>query len=180
MYRRTRSKKYKIEEIVSLDSGLVPLDSSLVPLDSSLVPLDASFNQLDSGLVPLDSDMCLICLEPCEETNKLFKMKDIVILNALCKCNGKFHVNCLVNWSKVSKTCPICRKQLTINLDILNQLDYMYKTTILVQFRNYITNGISLFYVVMLLFISQYIFFICIKTSYFIVTQLLHNSENRG
>jgi hypothetical protein len=158
MYRRTRSKKNKIEEIV--------------PLDSSIVPLDAS-------LIPLDSDMCLICLEPCEETNKLFKMQDIVFLNALCKCNGKFHVNCLVNWSKVSKTCPICRIQLTINLDILNQLDYMYKTTVLVQFRNYITNGVSLFYAVMLLIITQYMFFICFKTSYFIVQQLLHNSENR-
>ena len=166
MYRRTRSKKNKIEEILLLDSGLNQLDSGL--------------NQLDSGLIPLDSDMCLICLEPCEETNKLFKMQDIVFLIALCKCNGKFHVNCLVNWSKVSKTCPICRKQLTINLYILNQLDYMYKTTVLLQFRNYITNGVNLFYAVLLLIITQYMFFICFKTSYFIVQQLLHNSENRG
>ena len=146
MYRRTRSKKYKIEESVPLDSGLVPLDASLIPVDS---------------------DMCLICLEPCEETNKLFKMQDIVFLNALCKCNGKFHVNCLVNWSKVSKTCPICRKQLTINLYILNQLDYMYKTTVLLQFRNYITNGVNLFYAVLLLIITQYMFFICFKTNLF-------------
>lgn len=175
MYRRTRSKKYKIEEIISLDASFNQLDSV-----DSVDSVDSGLNQVDTSLVPLDSDMCLICLEPCEETNKLFKMKDIVFLNAVCKCNGKLHVNCLVNWSNVSKTCPICRKQLTINLEILNQLDYMYKTTVLVQFRNYITNSVNLFYAVLLLFITQYMFFICIKTSYFIVTQLLHNSENRG
>lgn len=70
---------------------------------------------------------CLICLEPSQPTNKLLKMKDFILFDSYCQCNGNFHIKCLFDWIKVSKTCPICRANLTINLTILNQLDQQYK-----------------------------------------------------
>ena len=120
MYRRTRSKKYKIEEIISLDASFNQLDS----VDS----VDSGLNQVDTSLVPLDSDMCLICLEPCEETNKLFKMKDFVLVDSSnCKCNGYFHIKCLLDWINVSKSCPICRSIITIDINLLKQMNLKYK-----------------------------------------------------
>jgi hypothetical protein len=162
MYKRgNRLRKYKKNNIIVLNS--VPQET----LDS--VPLET-----------LDPDMCLICLEPCEETNKLFKMKDIPFLNSHCKCNGNLHVNCLVKWTNVSKTCPICRKQLTINLDILKQVNHMYKTTLLLQFKDKLSSVIFIFVTIVMIFSKYIVFFICVKTCYVIVKQILYNPENRG
>ena len=151
MYKRgNRLRKYKKNNIIVLNS---------VPQET------------------LDPDMCLICLEPCEETNKLFKMKDIPFLNAHCKCNGDIHVNCLVKWTNVSKTCPICRKQLTINIGIFKQVDHMYKTTLLLQIKDKLSSVIFICVTIVMIFSKYIVFFICVKTAYVIVKQLLHNAE---
>ena len=71
---------------------------------------------------------CLICFESSQQTNKLFKMKDFVLVDSSnCKCNGYFHIKCLLDWINVSKSCPICRSILTINIDLLNQMKLNYK-----------------------------------------------------
>ena len=169
MYRRTKVRKYKRKEVLLFDPVIKHLDSDVVE----------TLN-LDLVTKPLDPDLCLICLEIDQETNKLFKMKDIAFLNSECKCNSNLHVNCLVNWLNVSKTCPICRKELTINLDILNQVNQMYRTNIMIQFKNNLSNIIFIFVTIVMVVRKYFIFFIFIKGSYYIVKHLLHNSENRG
>jgi hypothetical protein len=47
---------------------------------------------------------CSICLE----TNNYKIIKT--------NCNHEFHEECLIKWTKISKTCPICRKNLEISI----------------------------------------------------------------
>jgi hypothetical protein len=71
---------------------------------------------------------CLICLESSQQTNKLIKMKDFVLVDSSnCKCNGNFHNKCLLDWINVSKSCPICRSIITININLLKQMNLKYK-----------------------------------------------------
>ena len=71
---------------------------------------------------------CLICFESSQQTNKLIKMKDFVLVDSShCKCNGNFHIKCLLDWINVSKSCPICRSIITININLLKQMNLKYK-----------------------------------------------------
>ena len=71
---------------------------------------------------------CLICFESSQQTNKLIKMKDFVLVDSShCKCNGNFHIKCLLDWINVSKSCPICRSIITIDINLLKQMNLKYK-----------------------------------------------------
>ena len=99
---------------------------------------------------------CLFCLEPSQETNKLFRMKEVLIINSSCECNGNTHMNCLTNWISVSKTCPICRDALTINLEILRQVDTFHSSALTVKFRLFIRKFANLFYAIVMM-MTKYI-----------------------
>ncbi len=49
-------------------------------------------------------DQCLICLESLN-SNKTEKFE----------CQHIFHRNCLEEWFKIERTCPLCRKLLLFN-----------------------------------------------------------------
>jgi hypothetical protein len=102
---------------------------------------------------------CLICLEPSQETNKLFRMKDILLINSHCECNGNLHMNCLTNWISVSKTCPICRSTLTINLEILRQVDTFHSSALIVKLNLIITKFVNIFYEIVMM-MTRYLFFL--------------------
>ncbi|KAM6589201.1 hypothetical protein CsatA_011806 [Cannabis sativa] len=52
-------------------------------------------------------DKCVICLE------SLFKIDDDSTIGQVVveskQCNHVFHQTCITNWTRVHKTCPICR-----------------------------------------------------------------------
>lgn len=99
---------------------------------------------------------CLICLEPTQETNKLFKMKDIMLINSPCECNGNLHMKCLTDWISVSKTCPYCRGAITINLEILRQVETFHSSALTVKFKLFIRKIVHLFYAIVMM-MTKYI-----------------------
>ena len=48
---------------------------------------------------------CPICLDK-------FEYNNIILLSC---CGNKFHLDCLLEWIKDNKTCPICRNEENIN-----------------------------------------------------------------
>ena len=110
----------------------------------------------DIILIPEYESNCLICLDPTQETNKLFRMKDVLLINSPCECNGNFHMKCLVDWISVSKTCPICRNALTINLDILRQVETFNHYSVTVKLSNFIRRFVNLFYEIVMM-MTKYI-----------------------
>ena len=70
-----------------------------------------------------DNIYCLICWEPEDKlTNPITKMQTIYLYNYTCECDCNFHPNCFLEWASKTHTCPICRKSLTVNMDIYYQL----------------------------------------------------------
>jgi hypothetical protein len=120
-----------------------------------------------SNIICENESQCLICWDIDQQTNKLFKMKDIIVYNSPCECNGNFHIKCLTNWVKVSKSCPICREILTIDFNILAQIDPYYKYRIILArckyniniFANtcYTTSMIMIKYVILLYSINIFV-----------------------
>lgn len=102
---------------------------------------------------------CLICLEPSQETNKLFRMKDVLLINSTCECNGNLHMKCLTDWISVSKTCPYCRDELTINLEILRQIDTFNSSVLTVKLKLFIRKSLNVFYAIVMI-MSKYIAFL--------------------
>lgn len=99
---------------------------------------------------------CLFCFEPSQENNKLFRMKDVLLINSTCECNGNLHMKCLTDWISVSKTCPYCRNVLTINLEILRQVDTFHYSALTVKFRMFIRKAVKIFYAVVMM-MTKYI-----------------------
>lgn len=60
---------------------------------------------IDSSINHFDSNKCIICYD------ELKQKKNIV---SLC-CKHRFHTQCLKQWMKQSKSCPICREKISIN-----------------------------------------------------------------
>ena len=57
---------------------------------------------------------CLICLLPCLE-NKV----------TVC-CSGCYHSECIAEWYKINKACPICKNEL--NMDDIMDEDYQIQS----------------------------------------------------
>lgn len=111
---------------------------------------------LPINLEPEYTANCLICLEPTQETNKLFKMKDVLLINSSCECNGNLHMSCLIDWISVSKTCPYCRDVLTINLEILRQVNTFNSSALTVKLSLFIRKFVHLFYAIVMM-MTKYI-----------------------
>ena len=50
---------------------------------------------------------CMICLEEADSYDFSFEK---------LKCGHKFHFKCLNEWKIHSKSCPVCRKEISINI----------------------------------------------------------------
>lgn len=116
---------------------------------------DINKNQEQHDLEPV----CFICLELEQPTNKIIKMKEMELLNSDCDCNSEIHINCLFDWVKVSKSCPICRKKITIHTHNYNKFDYYYRVTIMTKIKYNITIFINMCFMVGMMII-QYIAFL--------------------
>lgn len=57
-----------------------------------------------------DAEECIICFDPFED----------LLTKVVLKCNHKFHENCLFSWFQKKMTCPMCRRN--IRLDLLSLL----------------------------------------------------------
>lgn len=55
----------------------------------------------------LDLEPCAICLEDIKEPHKT-------------KCNHVFCKDCIVKWSNVNNTCPMCRFNMVVDLNLLH------------------------------------------------------------
>jgi hypothetical protein len=138
--KNKNSDKLKIDAIASVELEPQPITLEPIPIN---LELEYTAN-------------CLICLEPTQETNKLFKMKDIVLINSHCECNGNLHMNCLTDWISVSKTCPYCRGALTINLEILRQVDTFNSSALTVKLTLFTRRLVRLFYAIVMM-MTKYI-----------------------
>ena len=69
-------------------------------------------------------ESCYICSEE-------LKIEDMYIL----RCNHIHHINCLVEWFKVSRNnngifeCPLCRQEIFINLNKNQKVKFTYYKT---------------------------------------------------
>ena len=145
--------KHKNSDRLKIDNSL-PINLESLPIN--LEPLPINLEPLPINLEPEYTADCLICLEPTQGTNKLFKMKDILLINSSCECNGNLHMKCLTDWISVSKTCPYCRGALTINLEILRQVDTFNSSALTVKLRLFIRKFVHLFYAIVMM-MTKYI-----------------------
>ena len=80
--------------------------------------------------------------------------KDVLLINSTCECNGNLHMKCLTDWISVSKTCPYCRDAVTINLEILRQVDTFHSSALTVKFKMFIRRFVHLFYAIVMMMIK--------------------------
>ncbi len=62
-------------------------------------------NNIGTNLIVINpnyNDSCSICLQNFNDNETL----------KLLNCNHKFHKNCIDEWIKINKNCPICRENL--------------------------------------------------------------------
>ena len=60
---------------------------------------------------------CFICYEMEDrEKNKPIKLGKQQKYLKKCKCDGYLHITCLDKWHQMNSTCPICRKQMFLNI----------------------------------------------------------------
>jgi hypothetical protein len=159
-----KNKKLKINRNKN-NSRFKINDSEILQIDpDTILNLDTHQESSSLNIIPVSlieqEDQCLICLEPTQETNKLFRMKDVLLINSNCECNGKFHINCLTHWINVSKICPICRKQLTINLELLRHFNSTYYySSLIVKFKQFTRKFVNIFYAILMI-MTRYILFL--------------------
>jgi len=61
-----------------------------------------------------EDNSCIICWTK-NENHNLYYLKDYKGYTVSCDCNILIHFNCLDQWIQQTKSCPICRKKITIN-----------------------------------------------------------------
>ena len=81
---------------------------------------------IDNDKNYFDSDTCVICLEE-------FKNDKNNLINLGCK--HRFHTQCLKDWIKYNKKCPICRQKISIR-NILEKNKVNIFTSTRPKFRN--------------------------------------------
>lgn len=97
--------------------------------------------QLDPLVELEDSNKeCIICWLPSNKDIPVKSMKEYLYFNSNCKCNVYFHDNCFKTWLTKESSCPICRKKISVNINvniIENEGTYIKITTYTVIFLNY-------------------------------------------
>ena len=64
-------------------------------------------------------EQCLICWDSSDKYDEITKMQQLTSFIPTCTCNGCFHNKCLFTWVHSTHSCPICHKDMQINI-ILN------------------------------------------------------------
>lgn len=64
----------------------------------------------------VEKDCCLICWTHSEKDNQIKLLSDFSHINVICKCQPKIHQKCLDVWINKNKSCPICRRKITVRL----------------------------------------------------------------
>lgn len=123
-----------------------------------------------------EEPVCFICWDISQPTNKIIKMKEL-ILNAGCDCNSEIHINCLFNWINVSKSCPICRINITVNTQIYNEINYFYNATIMMKIKHNISNFVNMCLAVVMM-LTQYLALLFALNAFFNLFRELINIYN--
>jgi hypothetical protein len=128
-----------------------------------------TFNHYDEPNQDLKNDLCIICWDPSITNNNLIKMKSTLsylLFYKDCSCNGIFHYNCLLKWINTTNSCPICRKPIVNdeNVVTLNNKSQIFR---FINFSN--NNAYKIFKFMCLL--------ILLKTMYDIVNDVQKTIE---
>jgi len=134
---------------------------------------------LESTIETVSEPVCFICWGTSQSTNKIIKMKELILFNSCCDCNSEIHTNCLFDWVNVSKSCPICRVKITVNTQIYNEIDYCYRATILMKIKYNMSIFVNTCYAIVMFFAKHiailFVLNILIKLSreiiYFIINK---------
>ena len=70
-------------------------------------------------IVFTNEEQCLICWDGSNKYDEITKMQQLTSFISTCKCNSCFHNKCLFTWVHSTQSCPICHKDMQINI-ILN------------------------------------------------------------
>jgi hypothetical protein len=135
--------------------------------------------KLELGSETVSEPVCFICWGTSQSTNKIIKMKELILFNSCCDCNSEIHTNCLFDWVNVSKSCPICRVKITVNTQIYNEIDYCYRATILMKIKYNMSIFVNTCYAIVMFFAKHiailFVLNILIKLSreiiYFIINK---------
>ena len=130
----------------------------------------------DSEIKKQEEPVCFICWDISQPTNKIIKMKEL-IFNAGCDCNSEIHINCLFNWINVSKSCPICRINITVNTQIYNEINYFYNATIMMKIKHNISIFVNMCLAVVMM-LTQYLALLFALNAFFNLFRELINIYN--
>ena len=78
------------------------------------------YSELDISADDLKGQECIVCYDQHNVNKKLHKLKFLLKKNNLhsdCSCNSLIHQYCFNVWCNESLTCPICRKELNVNVN---------------------------------------------------------------
>lgn len=69
---------------------------------------------------------CFICYEMEDrEKNTSIKLGKQQKYLKKCKCDGFIHITCLDKWHQINTTCPICRKNMFLNIKNKSSIFYI-------------------------------------------------------
>lgn len=146
-------------------------------LTSIQEPQEKEYTKLIIEEKEKDTIYCLICWEPEEkDINPITKMQEIYLFNYICDCDCNFHPNCFLEWATKTNTCPICRKPLTVNLEMYYKITLgdNYKLKLFCKkIGNYIWTVI--YFPVKYLFLA-WILYVIIQSLYVVI---LDDARNR-
>jgi hypothetical protein len=122
-----------------------------------------------------EETLCFICLELAQPTNKIIKMKELILFTSDCACNSEGHIKCLFDWVNVSKSCPICREEIIINIPIYNEINYYYSHTIMMKIKHNLSIFFNMCYAVTMM-IAKYITLLFVLNAILIITKEVYTS----
>ena len=129
----------------------------------------------DSEIKKQEEPVCFICWDISQPTNKIIKMKELIFnAGCGCDCNSEIHINCLFNWINVSKSCPICRINITVNTQIYNEINYFYNATIMMKIKHNISNFVNMCLTVVMIFAHYLTLLFLLNTLFNLFRELIN------
>ena len=164
IYKNTRNKKNKknCQQVNSINKKLEEKEEEIKE------PIDNEEKKKEETL-------CFICLELAQPTNKIIKMKELLLFNSDCACNSEGHIKCLFDWVNISKSCPICREEIIINIPIYNEMEYYYRATIMMKIKHNLSIFVNMCYAVTMMF-AKYITLLFVLNTILIITKEVYTS----
>ena len=129
----------------------------------------------DSEIKKQEEPVCFICWDISQPTNKIIKMKELLLFNSDCACNSEGHIKCLFDWVNISKSCPICREEIIINIPIYNEMEYYYRATIMMKIKHNLSIFVNMCYAVTMMF-AKYITLLFVLNTILIITKEVYTS----